>query len=229
MRFCMLSRNKEGKSLVFDPNIRANIISCVSLFGNSCSSSGDYRGLVYIGSTLTLSNCAFLANSFDAFLGGCRCTETGRAVFNRCVFDFPLINRTCSVLWSATQCTVAPNAVLAVSFDACPWQDATPMRARSPSRTRSPTRAQTRTPNQNLSVTRTQSPNPAATETPLETETQSSKPTGTQMPRATEAQAGNLTETPPSRTRSRSRNQTPTISENQTPTETSQLRSVKVT
>jgi hypothetical protein len=164
VHFCTFLRNTAHNCLLFDRHIGTNDISCVGLFGNSCSSSGDYPGLVYVGSTLTLSNCVFLANSFDAFLGGLS-SGNRTTTFNRCVFDFTSINTTNSVSFTTTMCTYAPSAALAVTFGGCPWPDPT----------ETGTRSQTPTENESPSLTGTssQTPSRSASRTPTETRSQS--------------------------------------------------------
>jgi hypothetical protein len=67
LTFCDVRVNTQANCIFFWV-IKSDNISCLGLFNNSCQSA-DYPGLVYVYAILSVSNCVFLGNTFDWFLG----------------------------------------------------------------------------------------------------------------------------------------------------------------
>ena len=70
LHFCTFSRNAPANCLFFSDYIINSDISCVVVLNNSCQSHVTYPGLIFVLSTLAMSNCVFQSNTFDYFLGG---------------------------------------------------------------------------------------------------------------------------------------------------------------
>jgi hypothetical protein len=96
LHFCTFSRNAPANCLFFSNGIMNSDISCVALTNNSCQSDPEDPGLIYVLSTVAMSNCVFQSNTFDYFLGSSR-PSGGDITFINCVFDFPSLNETGSV------------------------------------------------------------------------------------------------------------------------------------
>jgi hypothetical protein len=139
LHFCTFSRNAPANCLFFSNYIMNSDISCVALLNNSCQSYSEYPGLIFLLSTLAMSNCVFQLNTFDYFLGG-----DYIITFVNCVFDVPSLNKTESVSFSATIYIYEPQPT---SLADCRT------RTRSPTATRTPTEATSRTPTDTESQT----------------------------------------------------------------------------
>jgi hypothetical protein len=135
LHFCIFSYNRRVNCLFFSGNILNNDISCLILFSNVCTTEPDFemhRGLICVGSPVTLSSCIFLSNTFDYFVAAYP-GSSGTVAFTNCVSDFQSLRTTNSIIVSTLGWVINPNPT---SLAEC--RTRTPMRSRTATIGRSP-------------------------------------------------------------------------------------------
>jgi hypothetical protein len=103
-------------------NIINSDISCVALTNNSCRSYFNRPGLILLLSTVAMSNCVFLSNRFDYFIGAIS-SFTGNITFISCVFDVQSLNKTLSISLSTIDCTYESRLTSLAPCPAAPGSD----------------------------------------------------------------------------------------------------------
>jgi hypothetical protein len=106
--FCYFSANDHADCLVFELDIRAGDVSCLSVANNSCAG----HCLISARSTLTLADCIFQRNTFAYFVGG---GARGSVSFVHCIFDVRALNATLAVSLATTRCVYEANSTSLVA------------------------------------------------------------------------------------------------------------------
>jgi hypothetical protein len=120
VHFATFARGWPTNCLTFAMAIQNSDISCIAVVGCVCQSEEVVKGLIAVGSKITMETSVFQSNTFDFFIGVYTSGATGTSVsFVKCIFSKP--NTATGKLSVVTSGCATIQTSLPVASGKCPW------------------------------------------------------------------------------------------------------------